>query len=71
MADTIGLSDLNLRDGFLDSVGVNLGDKAAVMTGEKGVPVLINPTLMVNTEAKTDLLQRDIVIDGVNGFDYV
>ena len=36
-----------------------------------GMPVLVDPVLMTNTEAKTDLEQKNIVIDGVNGFDYV
>ena len=38
---------------------------------QKGVPVFVVPTLLVNTEAHSDLQQRDITIDGVNGFDYV
>ena len=38
---------------------------------QHGVPVFVVPTLLMNTEARTDLLQRDITIDGVNGFDFV
>ena len=36
-----------------------------------GPPVLVDPVLMTNSEAKTDLNQRNIVIDGVNGFDFL
>jgi len=37
----------------------------------EGVPVLVNPVLMKNEMADVDLGQRDIIIEGVNGFDYV
>jgi hypothetical protein len=36
----------------------------------EGVPVLVKPTLLENQTAKSDLLQRDYVIDGVDGFDF-
>ena len=38
---------------------------------QKGIPVFVVPTLLVNTEAHSDLKQRDITIDGINGYDYV
>ena len=31
----------------------------------------VNPVLIPNEAANEDLYQRDIVIDGVNGFNYV
>ena len=36
-----------------------------------GVPVLVNPKLLVNEAADIDLRLRDVIIDGVNGYDYV
>lgn len=35
------------------------------------MPVLVNPVLRPNEVATVDLKQRDYVIDGVNGFDFV
>lgn len=35
------------------------------------MPVLVNPTLMVNTQGEVDLAQKNIIIDGVDGFDFV
>ena len=35
-----------------------------------GVPVLVHPTLLENEAADIDLRQRDIIIDGVNGYEY-
>ena len=46
-------------------------DDENVVLQVNGVPVLVDPVLMTNTEAKTDLNQKNIVIDGVNGFDFV
>ena len=46
-------------------------DDENVVLQVNGVPVLVDPVLMTNTEAKTDLMQKNIVIDGVNGFDFV
>lgn len=37
----------------------------------EGIPVYVNPVLRKNEAGDEDLQQRDIVIDGVNGFDYV
>ena len=37
----------------------------------EGPPVYVNPVLRKNEAGDADLQQRDIVIDGVNGFDYV
>ena len=36
-----------------------------------GVPVFVNPKLLVNTAGDLDLRLRDQIIDGVNGYDYV
>ena len=36
-----------------------------------GVPVFVNPKLLVNTAGDVDLRLRDQIIDGVNGYDYV
>jgi hypothetical protein len=36
-----------------------------------GVPVLVNPKLLVNTAGDIDLRLRDQIIDGVNGYDFV
>jgi len=35
------------------------------------VPVFVQPTLMVNEVADVDLKQRDFIIDGMNGIDFV
>jgi len=32
---------------------------------------LVNPTLLVNTQGEVDLAQRNVIIDGVDGFDFV
>ena len=37
----------------------------------EGVPVLVNPTLIPNDAADMDLRQRDYIIDGINGFNFV
>jgi hypothetical protein len=37
----------------------------------EGVPVYVNPTLIKNDAANEDLGQRGIIIDGVDGFDYL
>ena len=37
----------------------------------EGVPVFVNPTLIQNTLADADLQQRDSIIDGINGSDFV
>jgi hypothetical protein len=44
---------------------------AASLLQTEGVPVYVNPTLRPNDIGISDLDQRDIVIDGVNGYDYV
>lgn len=44
---------------------------AAVQLESEGVPVLVNPTLMENEASHEDLKQRNIMIDGVNGYDFV
>jgi len=36
-----------------------------------GVPVLVNPKLLENEAADIDLRLRDVIIDGVNGYDYL
>ena len=45
--------------------------KAAVQLSAEGVPVLIEPHLMENEMADADLLQKDYIIDGINGIDFV
>ena len=44
---------------------------AGLRLNQQGVPVLVNPTLLPNEAADIDLRQRDIIIDGVNGYEYV
>ena len=46
-------------------------DKTAVQLNAEGVPVLIEPTLMKNEMADVDLMQRDYILDGINGIDFV
>jgi hypothetical protein len=46
-------------------------DKAAVQLEEQGVPVFVEPTLMVNECPTCDLKQKDYIIDGINGIDFV
>lgn len=46
-------------------------EKAAVQLGEQGVPVFVEPTLMVNEMADIDLKQKDYILDGINGIDFV
>ena len=45
--------------------------KALMQLQEGGVPVLVDPSLMKNTMSYTDLSQRDYIIDGLNGIDFV
>ena len=52
------------------SAAITGDDDSLIQTSSWGVPVLVQPTLRANTEARADLHQRDIVIDGVNGFDF-
>lgn len=80
MENTEAKTDLLQRDIIIDGVSgfdyvqqkahLKLPNDDTVLQVH-GVPVLINPTLMENTESKTDLLQRNIIIDGVDGFDYL
>lgn len=44
---------------------------ATALLQTEGVPVFVNPILMSNTAGSDDLLQRNFVVDGVNGFDFV
>ena len=46
-------------------------EKAAVQLSAEGVPVLIEPKLMKNEMTDADLMQRDYIIDGINGIDFV
>ena len=82
MSNTEAKTDLLQRDFVIDGVNgfdflqqsdtlMRPFDDEQVVLNVRGVPVLVNPVLMENTESKTDLLQRDLVIDGVNGFDYI
>ena len=45
--------------------------KSLLQIEETGVPVLIQPKLMSNEVADVDLGMRNVIIDGVDGFDYV
>ena len=80
MTNTEAKTDLNQRNIVIDGVnGFDFiqtnSEKTKVPDNElvtlNGPPVLVDPVLMTNTEAKTDLNQRNIVIDGVNGFDFL
>lgn len=44
---------------------------AQVQLEAEGVPVLVVPTLMENEASHEDLKQRNIMMDGVNGYDFV
>lgn len=46
-------------------------EKAAVQLEETGVPVLIEPHLLENEAEDVDLKQRDYIIDGINGIDFL
>ena len=46
-------------------------DKAALQLNAEGVPVLIEPTLMKNEMTDADLMQRDYILDGINGIGFV
>lgn len=45
--------------------------KDATLLQTEGVPVLVNPKLLPNLAADMDLRQRDYIMDGVNGYDFV
>ena len=49
------------------------GGKSFVQVESKseGVPVLIEPKLLKNEAEDADLSQRDYIIDGINGIDFV
>ena len=72
--------DMRLRDVIMDGVNgydfVQLDEEDSrpddvTVLQVNGVPVLVNPKLLVNTSGDVDLRLRDQIIDGVNGFDYV
>jgi len=70
--------DLRQRGYIIDGVDgydlVQLKDEAPaddMVLQVNGVPVLVNPKLLVNTAGDIDLRLRDQIIDGVNGYDYV
>lgn len=47
-------------------------DKKEIQLEEQGVPVLIEPTnLLHNDAAEEDLGQRNFILDGINGIDFV
>jgi hypothetical protein len=50
---------------------LSFAEKSNVLISEEGVPVYVNPTLIENTSADIDLAQRNYVIGGVNGFDFI
>ena len=37
----------------------------------EGVPVLVQPNLMKNTVGDSDLDQRNYIVEGINGYDFV
>jgi len=45
--------------------------KAALQLGEQGVPITVDPKLLENTMGYSDLQQKDYIIDGMNGIDFV
>lgn len=70
--------DLRQRDYIIDGVDgydlVQLKDKEpedSMVLQVNGVPVLVNPKLLPNEAANVDLRLRDVIIDGVDGYDYV
>lgn len=46
-------------------------EKSLVQVDEQGVPVLVQPKLLPNEAADIDLRQRDIIMDGVDGYAFV
>lgn len=47
-------------------------DKKDIQLEEQGVPVLIEPTNLLHNDAgEEDLKQRNFIIDGINGIDFV
>ena len=46
-------------------------DASLLQTTSEGVPVLVRPKLLPNEAADIDLRQRDYIMDGVNGYDFV
>ena len=46
-------------------------EKTNVQLEEQGVPVLVNPVIKKNKMGDVDLGFRNIIIDGVDGFNYV
>jgi hypothetical protein len=78
LTNEAGELDLRLRDVIMDGVNgydlVQLNDNVPednTVLQVNGVPVLVNPKLLENESADVDLRLRDIIIDGVNGYDYV
>jgi hypothetical protein len=78
LTNEAGELDLRLRDVIMDGVNgydlVQLSDNVPednTVLQVNGVPVLVNPKLLENESADVDLRLRDIIIDGVNGYDYV
>jgi len=70
--------DLRQRDYIMDGVNgydfVQLNDNIPeddMVLQVNGVPVLVNPKLLPNEAAEIDLRLRDVIIDGVNGYDYL
>jgi hypothetical protein len=46
-------------------------DKTALQLNAEGVPVFVEPTLLKNEMTDADLMQRDYILDGINGIDFV
>jgi hypothetical protein len=78
LTNEAGDLDLRLRDVIMEGVNgydfVQLNDEAPednTVLQVNGVPVLVNPKLLENTMGDADLRLRDVIIEGVNGYDYV
>lgn len=46
-------------------------EKTLIQSGEQGVPVFVDPMIQKNNMAEEDIGQRDYIIDGLNGIDFV
>jgi hypothetical protein len=45
--------------------------KSLIQTGAEGVPVYVDPVIMKNNLGESDLQQREYIIDGISGIDFV
>ena len=70
--------DLRQRGYIMDGVDgydfVQLKDEVpedSMVLQVNGVPVLVNPKLLENEMGAVDLRLRDVIMEGVNGYDFV